>query len=198
MINKCCNRSNELNPEFLNLSSKTILVTGGGGFLGSHIVERLRNQGYSVAAPRKAEYDLSDPNQIKRLFEEVKPQVVIHGAAVVGGIGANRDNPGSFFYQNAIMGIQLIEACRGFNVEKSVILGTICAYPKFTPVPFREVNLWDGYPEETNAPYGIAKKVLFVQCQAYRQQYGTNSVYLLPVNFMIFRTFGGFHDYWHF
>ena len=181
-INTCSNRSNQLKPKFLNLSSKAILVTGGGGFLGSHIVEKLRNQGCSVAAPRKAEYDLSDPNQIKRLFEEVKPQVVIHGAAVVGGIGANRDNPGSFFYQNAIMGIQLIEACRIFSVEKSVILGTICAYPKFTPVPFREVNLWDGYPEGTNAPYGIAKKMLLVQCQAYRQQYGTNSVYLLPVN----------------
>lgn len=171
-----------MNPDLLELSSKRILVTGGRGFLGSHIVERLVEKGCRVAAPGRAEYDLADPKQIKRLFKKVRPEVVIHAAAMVGGIGANRDNPGSFFYQNAIMGIQLIEACRVFSVEKTVILGTICAYPKFTPVPFREEQLWNGYPEETNAPYGIAKKALLVQCQAYRQQYGMNAIYLLPVN----------------
>jgi GDP-L-fucose synthase len=121
-------------------------------------------------------------HDIDRLFSEVRPQIVVHAAAVVGGIGANRENPGSFFYDNAVMGIHLIEACRRFEVEKTVILGTICAYPKFTPAPFREDDLWHGYPEETNAPYGIAKKALLVQCQAYRRQYGMNAIYLLPVN----------------
>jgi GDP-L-fucose synthase len=133
-------------------------------------------------APRRREFDLTDPQAIERLFREIRPEVVIHTAATVGGIGANRDNPGRFFYENAIMGIQLIEACRRYGVEKTVVLGTICAYPKFTPVPFSETALWDGYPEETNAPYGIAKKALLVQCQGYRAQYGMNSIFLLPVN----------------
>lgn len=167
----------------IDLTSKRILVTGGGGFLGSHIVELLRAEGCaSVAAPRRSEYDLTRQSSIDALFESVRPQVLIHCAAVVGGIGANRSNPGRFFYENAIMGIQLIEAARIWEVEKTVVLGTICAYPKFTPVPFHEDSLWAGYPEETNAPYGIAKKALLVQCQAYRQQYGMNAIYLLPVN----------------
>lgn len=143
----------------LDLRGKRILVTGGGGFLGGHLVKQLRAQGYSsVAAPRQREYDLTVPADVERAFETIRPEVVIHGAAVVGGIGANRVNPGSFFYANAMMGIQVIEACRRFGVEKTVVLGTICAYPKFTPVPFREDDLWNGYPEETNAPYGVAKK----------------------------------------
>jgi GDP-L-fucose synthase len=166
-----------------DLSGKRILVTGGGGFLGSHVVERLRQSGCDeIMAPRRREYDLTQAGAIERLFQEFRPEVVIHGAATVGGIGANRDNPGLFFYENAIMGIQMIEACRRHGVQKTVVLGTICAYPKHTPVPFREEALWDGYPEETNAPYGIAKKALLVQCQAYREQYGMNAVFLLPVN----------------
>jgi GDP-L-fucose synthase len=167
----------------LDLSSKRILVTGGGGFLGSYIVERLTRAGaQEVAAPRRKEYDLTHADAVERLFRDYRPQVVIHAAATVGGIGANRSNPGLFFYENAIMGIQVVEACRRYGVEKTVVLGTICAYPKFTPVPFREEELWAGYPEETNAPYGIAKKALLVQCQAYREQYGMNAVFLLPVN----------------
>ncbi|MBZ5575209.1 MAG: GDP-L-fucose synthase [Acidobacteriia bacterium] len=170
-------------PAKLDLRPRRILVTGGGGFLGSHLVERLRQHGCQhVAAPRKRDFDLTNADAIERLFAESRPEVVIHAAASVGGIGANRENPGRFFYENAIMGIQLIEACRRHKVEKTVVLGTICAYPKFTPVPFREDALWDGYPEETNAPYGIAKKALLVQCQGYRQQYGMNAVFLLPVN----------------
>jgi GDP-L-fucose synthase len=166
-----------------DLTSKRILVTGGAGFLGSHLVERLRQLGCSrIAVPLHKDCDLTREDDIEKLFLEFHPELVIHLAALVGGIGANRDNPGRFFYANAVMGIQLIEACRRHGVEKTVVLGTICAYPKFTPVPFREETLWDGYPEETNAPYGIAKKALLVQCQAYRQQYGMNAVYLLPVN----------------
>ncbi|MGD0500610.1 MAG: GDP-L-fucose synthase [Bryobacteraceae bacterium] len=167
----------------LELKSKRILVTGGGGFLGSHIVERLRRMGCEqVAAPRRREFDLTREAAVEKLIGSWRPQVVIHAAAVVGGIGANRENPGRFFYENAIMGIHVIEACRRHGVEKTVVLGTICAYPKFTPVPFREESLWNGYPEETNAPYGVAKKALLVQCQAYREQYGMNAVFLLPVN----------------
>jgi len=167
----------------LELSHKRILVTGGAGFLGSHIVAELRQRGCEqVTVPRRREFDLIRAEAIERLFRECRPEIVIHGAASVGGIGANRENPGRFFYENAIMGVQLIEACRRHAVEKTVVLGTICAYPKFTPVPFREDALWDGYPEETNAPYGIAKKALLVQCQGYREQYGMNAVFLLPVN----------------
>jgi GDP-L-fucose synthase len=167
----------------MDLSAKRILVTGGAGFLGSYIVERLARLGaQEIAAPRRRDYDLTRADAVERLFRECRPQVAIHAAAAVGGIGANRSNPGRFFYENAIMGIQVVEACRRYEVEKTVVLGTICSYPKFTPVPFREEDLWEGYPEETNAPYGIAKKALLVQCQAYREQYGMNAVFLLPVN----------------
>ena len=164
-------------------ASTRILVTGGSGFLGSHVVERLQARGYTqITAPRRAEYDLRDQSAIIRLFKQANPQVVIHMAAVVGGIGANQAQPGAFFYDNLMMGIQLIHEGYKRGIEKFVALGTICAYPKFTPVPFREEDLWNGYPEETNAPYGIAKKALLTMCQAYRQQYGLNAIYLLPVN----------------
>jgi GDP-L-fucose synthase len=167
----------------IDLASKRICVTGGAGFLGSFVVEALRARGCrEITIPRKRDYDLARPSDIERLFRDAHPQVVFHLAAVVGGIGANRDNPGRFFYENAIMGIELIEQARRFQVEKTIVAGTICAYPKFTPVPFHEDDLWNGYPEETNAPYGVAKKALLVQCQAYREQYGMNAVFLLPVN----------------
>jgi GDP-L-fucose synthase len=162
---------------------KTVLVTGGGGFLGQHVVAKLNAAGCEkVVAPSKSEYDLREREQIVRLLKSAKPDLVIHLAASVGGIGANRSHPGEFFYDNAIMGIELIEQARRLNVRKFVCLGTICAYPKFSPVPFREEDLWNGYPEETNAPYGLAKKMLLVQSQAYRQEYGFNCIYLLPVN----------------
>src|SRR5450631_3076121 len=167
----------------IDLKSKRIVVTGGRGFLGRHVINRLEKSGCRNAfTVKSSEYDLRHGEAIDRLFTEKRPDVLIHMAAVVGGIGANRENPGRFFYDNAIMGIQLIEAARRHGVEKTVVLGTICAYPKFTPVPFSEEEIWNGYPEETNAPYGIAKKALLVQCQAYRQQYSMNAVFLLPVN----------------
>jgi len=163
--------------------NKNVVVTGGAGFLGSYVVEKLRVVGAKkIFVPRIEEYDLRDRDAIIQLLKETKPNIVIHLAGVVGGIGANRANPGKFFYDNAIMGIQLMEYSRQFGVEKFVAVGTICAYPKFAPVPFREEDLWNGYPEETNAPYGLAKKMLLVQAQAYRQQYGFNAIYLLPVN----------------
>ena len=164
-------------------SQQRVVVTGGAGFLGSFVVERLRARGCNdIFVPRSRDYDLRDRAAIVRLFQDARPTLVIHLAAVVGGIGANREHPGRFFYDNAVMGIELIEQARRFQLPKLVVIGTICAYPKFTPVPFKEDDLWNGYPEETNAPYGIAKKALLVQCQAYRQEYGLNAVYLLPVN----------------
>src|SRR5712692_9585460 len=162
---------------------KRVVVTGGAGFLGSFVVEKLRERGCQhLLVPRSKEHDLRDRDAIIRLYKEFRPHVVIHLAGVVGGIGANRSNPGRFFYDNAIMGIELIEYARQFNVQKFVTIGTICPYPKFTPIPFKEEDLWNGYPEETNAPYGLAKKMLLVQGQAYRAQYGFNVIYLLPVN----------------
>ena len=163
--------------------NKRVIVTGGAGFLGKFVVDELRHKGCTkIFVPLEQEFDLRDLSAIKRLLKRAKPDVIIHLAAVVGGIGANRENPGRFFYENLIMGIQLIEQARIFGVKKLVAIGTICAYPKFTKVPFKEKDLWIGYPEETNAPYGLAKKMLLVQSQAYRQQYGFNSIYLLPVN----------------
>jgi GDP-L-fucose synthase len=162
---------------------KRVTVTGGAGFLGSYVVEKLRERGCSqIFVPRSRDYDLREKEDVIRMYEDSRPDIVIHLAAVVGGIGANRKYPGKFFYDNAIMGIQLIEYARRFEVEKFVCVGTVCAYPKYTPVPFKEEDLWNGYPEETNAPYGLAKKMLLVQLQAYRQQYGFNGIYLLPVN----------------
>ena len=160
-----------------------VVVSGGNGFLGSFVVERLRSTGCrSVFVPRSRDYDLRDGAPVHRLFRDAKPDIFIHLAAVVGGIAANLANPGRFFYENAIMGIQTIEVARLVGIAKFVCAGTICSYPKFTPVPFREESFWDGYPEETNAPYGLAKKMLLVQLQAYRQQYGMNGIYLTPVS----------------
>jgi len=167
----------------IQLPNKRIVVTGAAGFLGRHLIARLRKVGCeNIFDPSHKKYDLTHPDAIERMFDEHRPEVLIHLAAAVGGIGANRANPGRFFYENAIMGIQLIEVARRRGLEKTVVLGTICAYPNFTPVPFREEELWNGYPEETNAPYGLAKKVLLVQCQSYREQYGMNAIFLLPVN----------------
>jgi len=164
-------------------TNKRVVVTGGAGFLGAHVVEKLRARGCTqLVVPRSTAYDLCEQDAIVSLLHETKPHLLIHLAAVVGGIGANRQNPGKFFYDNAIMGIQLIEQARRFGVDKFVCVGTVCSYPKYTPVPFKEVDLWDGYPEETNAPYGLAKKMLLVQLQAYRQEYGFNGVYVVPVN----------------
>ncbi len=167
----------------IQLPNTRIVVTGAAGFLGRHLTARFRKMGCeNIFDPAHSEYDLTRLDAIERMLDEHQPEVLIHLAAAVGGIGANRANPGRFFYENAIMGIQLIEAARRRGVEKTVVLGTICAYPKFTPVPFHEDDLWNGYPEETNAPYGLAKKMLLVQCQAYREQYGMNAIFLLPVN----------------
>ena len=159
-----------------------VLVTGGSGFLGTHLVERLRSDGMKPTVVRRSEYDLTIAADVERLFRDTKPELVFHLAAEVGGIGANRANPGRFWYANLLMGTHVLEQSRRVGVDKLVLVGTICAYPKFAPVPFREDDLWNGYPEETNAPYGVAKKALLVGAQAYREQYGLNSIYLLPVN----------------
>ena len=166
-----------------SLSGKRICVTGGAGFLGQRVVAELSARGHrDVSVVRRRDYDLVIADDCERLYLEAKPQILIHLAGSVGGIGANRENPGRFFYENMMMGVQLIEGARRHGIEKFVQVGTICSYPKFTPVPFKEDELWNGYPEETNAPYGIAKKTLLVQLQAYRDQYGLNGIYLLPVN----------------
>jgi GDP-L-fucose synthase len=167
----------------LDLSGKRILLTGGSGFLGRHVEAALRAEGAKdIVVPRKAEYDLTQEEAVARVYRDHRPSIVIHLAAIVGGIGANRESPGRFLYDNLMMGAQLMEYARRNGVEKFVGVGTICSYPKFTPVPFREDDLWNGYPEETNAPYGLAKKMLLVQGQAYRAQYGFNAIHLLPVN----------------
>ena len=164
-------------------SGKRIVVTGGAGFLGRYVTEALHRRGARhICVPRSAQYDLVQLDDVVRLYEDLRPDIVVHLAAVVGGIGANRAHPGEFFYQNLMMGVQLIEQARHHGVQKFVVLGTVCSYPKFAPTPFREEDLWNGYPEETNAPYGLAKKMLLVQAQAYRQEYGLNAIFLLPVN----------------
>jgi GDP-L-fucose synthase len=163
--------------------NRRVVVTGGAGFLGGYVTERLQKRGCkNILVPKIEDYDLVNIDDIIRMYEAMKPDIVIHLAAVVGGIGANRAHPGEFFYKNLMMGVQLIEQSRLRNIEKFVAIGTVCAYPKFTPVPFKEEDLWNGYPEETNAPYGLAKKMLLVQSQAYRAEYGFNSIFLLPVN----------------
>jgi GDP-L-fucose synthase len=159
-----------------------VLITGGGGFLGSHLVDRVRRDGIEPFVARRRDYDLTDAGDVARLFDTAQPELAIHLAAEVGGIGANRANPGRYWYSNLMMGAHVLEQSRVTGVRKLVLLGTICAYPKFAPVPFREEDLWNGYPEETNAPYGVAKKTLLVGAQGYREQYGLDAVYLLPVN----------------
>jgi len=167
----------------MNLSEKRIVVTGGSGFLGQYVVNKLKKRGcHYIFVPRSKDYDLRKEADIGKMLEYYKPDIVIHLAAIVGGIGTNKKKPGTFFYDNLIMGTQLIEQTRLFGIEKFVAIGTICSYPKFTPIPFKENDLWNGYPEETNAPYGMAKKMMLVQSEAYRQQYGFNSICLLPVN----------------
>jgi len=163
--------------------NKRVVITGGAGFLGSYVTKGLKKRGCgNILIPKIEDYDLVDINDINRMYDDMRPDIVIHLAAVVGGIGANREHPGEFFYKNLMMGVQLIEQGRLRSIEKFVAIGTVCAYPKFTPVPFREEDIWDGYPEETNAPYGLAKKMLLVQSQSYRAEYGFNSIFLLPVN----------------
>lgn len=174
-----------MNPAMIDWKNVRVCVTGGAGFLGSFVIERLRAAGVAderIFVPRRARYDLTREADVVRLYDDARPDVVLHLAAEVGGIGANRDNPGRFFFANMAMGLHLIEHARQRGLRKFVQVGTICAYPKFTPVPFHEDALWDGYPEETNAPYGVAKKALLVMCQSYRAQYGMNAIYLLPVN----------------
>ena len=162
---------------------KRVIVTGGAGFLGSYMIEKLEERGCkNISIPLVEDYDLTKEKNVIRLYQDYSADIVIHLAAVVGGIGANRENPGKFFYDNLVMGTMLMEYARQFKMDKFVAIGTICAYPKFTPVPFKEEDLWDGYPEETNAPYGLAKKMMLVQSQAYRTQYGFNSIFLLPLN----------------
>jgi GDP-L-fucose synthase len=169
-----------------------IVVTGSGGFVGNALLAKFKERGYTDILPvRRKEFDLTHESEVQRLYTELRPDVVMHMAAEVGGIGANRDNPGRYFFANLAMGMHLIEGARKHKVKKFLQVGTICAYPKFTPVPFREEELWNGYPEETNAPYGIAKKALLVMCQSYRQQYGLNAIYVLPVNLY------GPHDNFH-
>jgi GDP-L-fucose synthase len=164
-------------------SARRVMVSGGGGFFGSFVVERLRAEGAKeIFVPRSRHYDLVDPSAVRRAYRDANPDIVIHLAAVVGGIGANQKHPGEFFYKNLMMGVQVMEQGRLAGIEKLVAIGTVCSYPKFTPVPFKESDLWIGYPEETNAPYGLAKKMLMVQSEAYRQEYGFNSINLLPVN----------------
>jgi len=169
----------------MDLLTERIVLTGGAGFLGKHLQQELRGRGVppeNIRVPLIEEYDLTHEDDVVRIYQEMRPTIVIHLAAQVGGIGANRENPGRFFFANMAMGLHLIEQARLHGIKKFVQIGTICAYPKFTPVPFKEENLWNGYPEETNAPYGIAKKALLVMLQAYRQQYGLNGIFLLPVN----------------
>ncbi len=162
---------------------KRVTVTGGAGFLGSYVVKKLEERGgRDIFVPRSKDYDLVNYQACKEVYEDSKPDIVVHLAGRVGGIGANRANPGKFFYENLMVGVQMMDFGRQVGIEKFIVLGTICAYPKFTPVPFKEEDLWNGYPEETNAPYGLAKKMLLVQAQAYREQYGFNAIYLLPVN----------------
>jgi len=167
----------------IDLKKKRIVVTGGVGFLGSYVVKKLKERGCKkIFVPTIEKYDLVQMDAVKRLYKDYKPDIIIHLAAQVGGIEANRKNPGKFFYDNLMMGVQMMEIGRQRKIEKFIALGTICCYPKYTPIPFKEESLWNGYPEETNAPYGLAKKMLLVQSQAYRQQYGFNSIFLMPVN----------------
>jgi len=172
-----------VNGLLMDLKHSRVTVTGGSGFLGAQVVLELRSRGCTeIFVPRKVDFDLVRREGCAKLFNDARPEVLIHLAAKVGGIGANRENPGTFFYENLMMGAQLLEEARIHGIAKFVTIGTVCAYPKFTRVPFREDDLWEGYPEETNAPYGIAKKALLVQGQAYRQQFGMNAIYVLPVN----------------